>query len=506
MTHAKPCSEHDPNRITTTIELGAETVRSVTGQASAATPVGDPSEHPELLYDLTVTELYSLPESKVAEFRVAALRNRFKSLAQSVATLGRLADEQKIDEIESLEAAAPLLFLHSMYKSYPTSVLEKGDFKRLTRWLGGLTSYDISRIDVESCDTIDDWIDALDAQSELRVIHSAGTTGKLSFLPRSEREVPRMAKGFRRYYEGFGNEPNAPLVGLEKCPVIIPNYRKGAMGQARLLDGLVTNLYGGNEDMIVTLNSGRLSADMLSLAGRIRVAESKGQLGRLQISKTLLARREAFLQEQTEQPARRAAFFERVANSHRGKRVVIMGHWHQHYEVATDALARGIEHVFAPDSLMFVAGGMKGRMLPDGYQDVVKRYLGVSRIGAGYGMSEVVSMTPACSRGKFHIQPYVIPYVLDPKTGTPLPRTGTHTGRYGFIDLMAETYWGGFLTGDEVTIDWGDSNPCRCGRNGAFLHESIRRYSETEGGDDKVTCAGAPEAHDRALSFLNALG
>lgn len=30
----------------------------------------------------------------------------------------------------------------------------------------------------------------------------------------------------------------------------------------------------------------------------------------------------------------------------------------------------------------------------------------------------------------------------------------------------------------------------------------IRRYSEIEGGDDKITRAGAPEAHDKALDFI----
>jgi len=31
---------------------------------------------------------------------------------------------------------------------------------------------------------------------------------------------------------------------------------------------------------------------------------------------------------------------------------------------------------------------------------------------------------------------------------------------------------------------------------------AIRRYSESEGGEDKITCAGAPDAHSRALDFI----
>ena len=41
-----------------------------------------------------------------------------------------------------------------------------------------------------------------------------------------------------------------------------------------------------------------------------------------------------------------------------------------------------------------------------------------------------------------------------------------------------------------------------CSRIGAYLHHGIRRYTEKEGGDDKITCAGAPGAHDRAVDFI----
>ena len=94
---------------------------------------------------------------------------------------------------------------------------------------------------------------------------------------------------------------------------------------------------------------------------------------------------------------------------------------------------------------------------------------------------------------------------LDPKTGEQFPRTGTAKGHLGLFDLLPESYWGGFLTGDEVTLSWSDA-PCKCGRHGAYIHPGIRRYSDREGGDGKITCAGAPEAHDEALKFLERLG
>ncbi len=34
------------------------------------------------------------------------------------------------------------------------------------------------------------------------------------------------------------------------------------------------------------------------------------------------------------------------------------------------------------------------------------------------------------------------------------------------------------------------------------MEPAIRRYSEKEGGDDKITCAGAAGVHDKALDLI----
>jgi hypothetical protein len=477
---------------------------------SCATPTIMPSTEefsarPELLAGLTPDLMYTMPRDTVAAIQLAGLRKRFSDMAGKVRVLERLADEQKTSEIHNIEDGAVLLFPHSFYKAYPLSILENNRFDRLTRWLDGLTTSDLSSFDASSYETIDDWIDGLDRNTDVHVVHSSGTSGKLSFLPRGTPEIDAMAAAWPRGYTGFGDEPNNPLTGIETMPVILPNFRRGGLGPVRMLDGVVRHVYDGHEDMIIALNPGRMSADMLSLGGRIRAAEAKGELGAMQMSPQLLARRDAFLADMAAAPARRSAFFARVAEEYRGRRVVLLGNWIQHYDIATEALAKGIANVFSPESLLMVVGGMKGRKLPDDYKDVISAYLGVKNLRSGYGMSESVALHPACPRGNYHLQPWIIPFLLDPKTGEPRPRSGTQEGRYGFIDLLAQTHWGGFLTGDAVTLSWGDTEPCNCGRLGPYVHSEVRRYSEIEGGDDKVTCAGAPEAHDKALSFLTEL-
>jgi hypothetical protein len=105
-----------------------------------------------------------------------------------------------------------------------------------------------------------------------------------------------------------------------------------------------------------------------------------------------------------------------------------------------------------------------------------------------------------CSQGHFHIMPMCIPFILDPETSEPLARTGTVTGRWAHYDLMADGYWGGFISGDEVTMHWdGD---CPCGRTTPFIEAGIERYSEKTHGDDKITCAAQAGAYQEAMDFL----
>lgn len=87
-----------------------------------------------------VTELFSLSDKQRDAIHLEGARRRFGELRSSVAALARLADEQKINKISTLEDIAPLLFSHTVYKSYPLSFIENGNFTGLTKWLNGVSS------------------------------------------------------------------------------------------------------------------------------------------------------------------------------------------------------------------------------------------------------------------------------------------------------------------------------------------------------------------------------
>jgi hypothetical protein len=148
-----------------------------------------------------------------------------------------------------------------------------------------------------------------------------------------------------------------------------------------------------------------------------------------------------------------------------------------------------------------MGGGLKGSNLPANWLELVKQFLGVTRIQQIYGMSEVGVANWACDHGHYHVQPWCIPFVLDPDTNKPLPRKGVQTGRAAFLDLMNDSHWGGWISGDEITIDW--STPCPCGLCSVHIHHDIMRYSEKQGvQDDRITCAATQQVVDEVVDFM----
>jgi hypothetical protein len=445
--------------------------------------------------------LWTTSAEEIAALQISELQRRFDQLVPRIPVLQKLATEQRIERLRTVDDAAPLLFRHNVYKSYPLAFLERSAFQRLTRWLDGLTAFDLSRIDASGCDSIDEWIALLDRATEIRVIHSSGTSGKLSFLPRSEGEFARLHLQWQHhFFEGFGEEGEHVIEGFERLPLLTPSYRHGALGQQRMIEHIVKYWHRGNGTPVIALHDTRMSADALSFGGRLLAAEAKGELGQMQLSPKLVARRDEFIKEAKETPRRMESFLDKIA-ALQGERVILLGLFGQYYDLAVAGRTRGLDRVFAPDSLISMGGGNKSRALPEGWQEMLFGFLG-RPVRDAYGMSEIMAGTRKCLHGHYHIQPWVILYLIDHETGQVLPRNGTQTGRLGVFDLLPYTYWGGFLTGDEVTITFEDAGRCSCGRIGPYLHSKLRRYTEQEGGDDKVTCAGAPEAHDNAIQYL----
>lgn len=457
----------------------------------------DPTSFVEARYD----EAFNLSREELDEIHLHGLQKRFNELRPRLAVLDALAKEQGIEHINHVDDAVPLLFPHTVYKSYPLSLLERSRFDRLTHWLAGMTTTDLSGVDASDVHTIDDWIALIEKTTEIQLLHTSGTTGKLSFIPRTRRQwddTVRITANSLRDWHGAGAGPD---VLKDHMPLVIPAYRYGASSSHRGVDRMVRMYAGGDDNALFLYPGAYYSADVASLAGRLKAAESRGEQGKLQLSPALLARREEFAVREGDRPEQMRRFFEAAVERYAGKDVILFAVWPILFEWAEAGLARGLSKVFGPNSVLITGGGSKGRVLPDNYRQQIFDFIGFSRYYEYYSMSEIMAGCPRCDEGNFHIPPTMVPYVLDPDTGAPMPRSGRHTGRFGLMDLLPDSYWGGLITGDEVTLSGWDE-PCACGRHGPYLHSTIGRFSEKQGGDDKINCAGAPEAHDKAIDYL----
>src|SRR3984957_11178626 len=186
-----------------------------------------PRDAVDFIY-LSADDAFDTPFAEVAEVQLATLKARFESQMEKIEPLRQLAAGQRISKITRLEDAAPLLFGPKVLKSYPLSLLENNQFDKLTQWINRLTTHDLSGVDVSDCNTIDGWLDRLEAQTPMCVMHSSGTTGKLSIMPRSRVEMCHWIECFFKFMNGYKGEYGGDIRALNgRVPIFLPKYRHG---------------------------------------------------------------------------------------------------------------------------------------------------------------------------------------------------------------------------------------------------------------------------------------
>ncbi|MEJ5977477.1 hypothetical protein WG901_12580 [Novosphingobium sp. PS1R-30] len=462
--------------------------------------MNDPYEH----FGYHNTRIHSLPREEVEAVQLAAMNLRLKERRGEVQMLAKLADAQGIDEVSSLEGLAPLLMPHDIYKSYPTSLLAKQQFGKLNGWLGKLTRHDLSGVDVSQCDSIDSWLTKIRDETPLDVGASSGSSGTCSFYPKSKRDYRLSMMGMRvQLAQKFGEDPQPGDID-GKIHAIIPLYKDGHASMGAFGKYSCEIFAKGDPDFWHYCFDFKLSSDLMWLAARLRAAAAKGDVSKVDVPATLLARRAEWEQQQANMPAQQLAFVNEMIGKLQGQRVFVMSTSNLLYAAAKRGLEEGLSGVFAPDSVFMGGGGAKGVPLPDDLEEVIERFFNTKRMISSYGMTEMNSFSVLCEHDRYHVLPWVTPYLLDLDRGQPLPRSGQQTGRAAFFDMTAESCWGGLVTGDLVTIDW--DHPCECGRTSYAMEKKINRVSEIQGGDDKISCAATPGAQAEAMEFLTGFG
>src|SRR5690625_6828212 len=119
----------------------------------------------------------------------------------------KLADRLGGATVDTLDDIVPLMFSHTAYKSYPAALIDNKRWDLMTRWLDKLTTYDLSGVDVDGCDSIDEWLDQIESQTSLQIVTSSGTTGTFSVI---RKDTPITVEGMRIWkdmvFQKFGKE------------------------------------------------------------------------------------------------------------------------------------------------------------------------------------------------------------------------------------------------------------------------------------------------------------
>jgi len=428
---------------------------------------------------------FGMPQSDLGPLQLRAAQELFEVRRRQIPLLDRRAEEADIDRIEKLDDLVPLLFAHTVYKSYPPSFVEQGRWDRMLQWLNTLSVDDVSKVDVTGVKDVDDWIARLwDAGH--RVLATSGSSGKCSFLNHSRADSAMKKRHFRHAVGWPFVKPSADRPVFWLGPMKGPNSACEA--------ATINAENWGRAGAVYALTDEPLRIAEVSRMAAMRKKMADGSAGPQEIA-------------DFEQEARRKAVEGRQAMlgladkilDHRHEPLMISGMWAQYMMLIARARERGIaDGDFHPDCIVNAGGGVKGIALPDDYKEQVERFFGKVIRPAAYGMTELAQVMPRCEAGRYHRAPGLIWLVLD-RDGECLltaedGEDGVVEGRFGFLDLLYEGRWGGLITGDKVKVDMKPR--CACGRSGPTLFDNITRFAQV-GEDDHIGCAGTIDGYIR---------
>ncbi len=441
----------------------------------------------QLLDLLQADDPFGFPDEQILPLQIAAAHESFARLRPLIPLLDSRAKEAGIDEITSLDDVVPLLFSHTVYKSYPQSFVTKGRWDRLLAWYDSLSAQSLTDlVDLEGVDNIDDFAEAL-RQAGVSPYVTSGTSGKLSLLNNTLGDRDRSHRigaaifGWPRPLRTYGSMrfyALGPSRGYSKHIEFSHSLAEifGAPGHVRFL----------TDEPMLPSHAAR--------AAQMRLRMIDGSATPEDVA--------AFEAEVAERTIRQARNMEDVAAEiveHRREPLVVMGVWTQHWAVMERAREVGCgDGEFHPDSCVYLLGGLKGAVLPPDYREQIYRFYGDVHRFMTYGMTEIDPTAPICEAGRYHRPPWVMWLVLD-QEGDRLEQPnddGIIGGRFAVLSLNHEGRWAGLITGDHVHLDTGT---CACGRPGPTILDDVVRYSEEQGGDDKIGCAGSMEAYMRGV-------
>ncbi|MFD4511353.1 hypothetical protein ACFWPQ_50510 [Streptomyces sp. NPDC058464] len=418
---------------------------------------------------------------------IKGLDARFQERRGQVPVLARRAEAEGITTIRSPEDMLPLLFPHMTYKSYPESLIVKGHWAQMNRWLDSLSTHRVGDVDVSGVEDVDGWIERLEASGHL-VASSSGTSGKGSFLNKTRADRKASLGDLICCLRALGLPPDPSWHVLP----IGPDTR---ISQHVAVRDLLISSYGRPD--AIAFPRGNAPAGPYGYMARLaamRRAMAEGAAAPDEVA--AFEAESAGRQAETE---RRLRHFAEQLLMRRSERVFFNATLPLLYRLCEILRELGAsDGDLTGRNALMAGGGLKGMRLPPDYREQIFRLLNIepSRFLHYYSMQELNVRLAKCPAGRYHVPPELTLFVLDKEGESLAPVSdGQVEGRAAFFDMTVDGRWGGTISGDKIIADLG---VCPCGRPGSTVFDEITRYSDLPDGD-KITCAGTMDAYVRGF-------
>ena len=415
---------------------------------------------------------------KLEPLWIEAIEQRFQECRGRIRILDQLAEKAGITKISSLDDVVPLLFAHTAYKSYPESFIDRGQWDRINVWLNTLSKVPVEGVETAGIADADDWINRLHNAGHY-VFATSGTSGKNSFLNQTSKDVE------------FSNRATIPKgVPQDKTwPVFVLGPRKAPNRASATFSHIVDVV--GRPGAVYFLTDAEMKISDLSAMTRMR-----RRIGDTTATPEEIAEFEAGQKLRRDVADQMLDGIIDKILAHRDEPTLIVGLTPQLFRVVEAARKLGIpEGSFHPETRVISGGGAKGFDLPADHVQQLMKFMGLTLANfvQGYGMQEASTGAVMKEWGRYEFPGHIVPLVLDDSGEKLLEPRGKVTGRMALFDVSIDGRWGGIVSGDRVVMDY---QPSSSGRAAPAVTE-IARYSELEGGDDKLTCAGTIDSFVR---------
>ena len=415
---------------------------------------------------------FDIPFDDLRQAQIDAANERFQERRSTGMLLGHRATAAGITLLRDRSEMLPLLFPHTVYKSYAESWLGEKRWDRLNAWLDALSSHPVSGADASDVPDIDEWILRLGAAGH-NVSCTSGTDGKSALLSASAADMTWSKHDtVAAFAWGSGTVPQRDRVMFPLSPLArIPrNFAvRGALTEAYADPRVESFAYP-----VPPISIGDITG-MVML--RKRIAGGNASTDEITVYETMVKAR---LDGASKAIGVAAAALIRM----RGHKLFLSGMWATLFRVAETVRRMGYKaQHFHPENTVYIARGPKGVVLPPDHRSYVFETFNITPDHAFqiYGMQEINSALPRCGAGRYHAPPWLVCLLLDPSADNLLPvQSGEMEGRAAFLDLSLDGRWGGVISGDRIAVDYG---PCACGNQGPSIRDDITRYADLPGGD-----------------------